>query len=159
MRAIHAERLSQPFTPDVDDSRIALTDALGIPCRAIDGLWKLIFDDLDETIFGIGWWAAYPGLNEDTRILLSDYLHQTVASVEGNLLEAHIHLLELEDALDRHRAFIRTGLRDDPQIHFTSRRKRRRTTRSCSSCQRFMQAVSCARLDRRSTVLVGRSLV
>jgi hypothetical protein len=30
--------------------------------------------DLDKAVHGIGWWKAYPDLDRQTRILLSDYL-------------------------------------------------------------------------------------
>lgn len=58
-----------------------------------------ILGDLDEHVFGVGWWAPYPGTSR--RILISDHLSNCVRSIETNLVEARLHLIEAMDAWER----------------------------------------------------------
>jgi len=58
-----------------------------------------IFDDLDGHVFSVGWWAPAPGTSR--RILISDHLYNCVHSVEPNLIEARLHLLEAMDCWDQ----------------------------------------------------------
>ena len=51
--------------------------------------------DLDERVFGVGWWAPHPGTSR--RILISDHLFTCVRCVEANLIEARLHLIEAMD--------------------------------------------------------------
>jgi hypothetical protein len=62
-----------------------------------------ILADFDEHAFGIGWWAPHPGTSR--RILISDHLYSCVRSVETNLVEARLHLLEAMDFWERDSEF------------------------------------------------------
>jgi len=82
----------------------------GRPARALQAeipVWRQlgneILGDLDEHIFGVGWWAPYPGTSR--RILISDHLYNCVRSVETNLVEARLHLIEAMDFWERESDF------------------------------------------------------
>lgn len=62
-----------------------------------------ILSDLDKTEYGIPWMR---GLDVHKRILVSDYLYQCAYSVETNLVEAKLHLLEWLGARERDNARI-----------------------------------------------------
>jgi hypothetical protein len=62
-----------------------------------------ILGDLDEQISGVGWWAPHPGRSR--RILISDHLCNCVRSVETNLIEARLHLIEAMDVWERESDF------------------------------------------------------
>jgi len=47
---------------------------LGLNLATSVALGDEIIGDLDSVSYGIGWWKAYPDLDRQTRILLSDYL-------------------------------------------------------------------------------------
>src|SRR3989442_1078984 len=59
--------------------------------------------DLDDHVFGVGWWAPGPGTSR--RILISDHLYNCVRSVESNLIEARLHLIEAIDFWERESDF------------------------------------------------------
>jgi hypothetical protein len=100
MKAADIARLAQPLPGGPDVSGRAPGAALGVEIPAWDALEDRIFADLSENApYGIGWWAPHPGTSR--RILISDQLYACTASVSTNLVEAGIHLLELNDAIER----------------------------------------------------------
>ena len=93
MRRDDLERLRasalNPGDLDVEFSKVLGVDAPGVVC-----LYNEIFNDLDENIYGVGWWAPHPGTTR--RILISHYLLECTKSIGTNLIEAALHLLEAE---------------------------------------------------------------
>ncbi|MBX7555326.1 hypothetical protein ABZX95_47645 [Streptomyces sp. NPDC004232] len=55
--------------------------------------------------------GAYPDLDRQTRILLSDYLVACARAVADNLIEAQVERLELDHAVDDFRKWIERGIR------------------------------------------------
>src|SRR5437870_3456746 len=85
------ERLGREYPAgDPKDGRLAR--ALHVDVPVWRELGNEILGDLDERLFGVGWWAPHPGRSR--RILISDHLFACVRSVEANLIEARLHLME-----------------------------------------------------------------
>lgn len=99
MKPQEATRLREPYP---SDNRLSPEDswakALGVDLPGLRALYAAIGADLDLRCFGIGWWHNH--LDPKRRILISDYLHQTVRSVQINLVEARLHQLEIEDLVE-----------------------------------------------------------
>jgi len=96
------ERLSREYPAgEPREGRLARTLQVDIP------VWRQlgaeIFGDLDEHVFGVGWWAPGPGTSR--RTLISDHLYNCVRSVEPNLIEARLHLVEAMDFWERESDF------------------------------------------------------
>jgi hypothetical protein len=74
-----------------------------------------VFGDLDDqySLFGVGWWYPHPGTSR--RIFISDYLLRASQSVEANLVEARLHLLESFGAMDEEDAFVARAVDYDEQ--------------------------------------------
>jgi hypothetical protein len=69
MRREDNEKLQQPYsTATPINDRFA--DALGVKLPAVRELYEEVFGDLDETAYGVGWWAPNPGTSR--RVLISD---------------------------------------------------------------------------------------
>jgi hypothetical protein len=99
MRDAVLERLGDPYPrSEIGFQRFAT--AIGVEVSEALTLRDQIFGDLDDTKFGIGWWAPHPGTAR--RILISDYLTQSAQGIAVNLIEARLHLLEAEHAMDEH---------------------------------------------------------
>jgi hypothetical protein len=58
----------------------------------------VILADLDPEQFGIGWWATQ--LRPKRRIFIGDCMYQAVASIDDNIVEAKLHLLQLQHWYD-----------------------------------------------------------
>lgn len=100
MRPSDLQRLEALFP--ADDPRSAseqISDALEIGAPSAAVLAKCILDDLDLDTYGVGWWVSH--VSTKRRILISDQLHLAVATIETNLIEARLHLLEALDYLER----------------------------------------------------------
>lgn len=96
------ERLSQEYpVGEPREGRLARALEVDIP------VWRQLGDeilgDLDEHVFGVGWWAPGPGTSR--RILISDHLCNCVRSVETNLIEARLDLIEATDFWERESDF------------------------------------------------------
>lgn len=103
MRREDNEKLQQPYSAATPiDDRFA--EALGVKLPALRELHREVFADFDETVHGIGWWAPHPGTSR--RILISDHLLMCIASIETNIIEARLHLLELGDFNEQEDAII-----------------------------------------------------
>ena len=64
-----------------------------------------LFEDLDPTRLGIGWWA--PAVPFPTRALIGDYLHAAAEGVVVNLIEAAIHMRNVERRMKADNAQLR----------------------------------------------------
>lgn len=80
-----------------------LARALQVDAPVWRELGNEILSDLDEHTFGVRWWAPHPGTSR--RILISDHLFTCVRSVETNLIEARLHLIEAMDFWERESDF------------------------------------------------------
>ena len=103
MRTADLENLRRPFMAG-DDPELAFPLAIGVNVPEVEALYREIFNDLDETNFGVGWWAPHPGTSR--RILISHYLLECVRGIRQNLTEAGLHLLEAVDNWDRESDFL-----------------------------------------------------
>jgi hypothetical protein len=96
------ERLSQEYSAgEPREGRLAR--ALHVDMPVWRQLGDAILSDFDDHVFGVGWWAPEPGTSR--RILISDHLYNCVRSVETNLIEARLHLLEAMDFWERESDF------------------------------------------------------
>ncbi len=96
-RTKEKEILDTPYPPlkIANDRRFA--NAIGARVVSSAKLGKEIHDDLDTSTFGISWWSH---LNQQERILVSDYLYQCVYGIEANLIEARLHYYMWQNVRD-----------------------------------------------------------
>jgi hypothetical protein len=115
MRKSDLKRLEEPYVPgaSADDQ---FSKALGVYVQHAAALEAAVVGDLDQTVFGIGWWAGYTALGDKRRILVGDYLATAVPSIQTNLNEAQLHLLDLLEAWDQQNAQMADAIVPDP-IH------------------------------------------
>lgn len=102
---------NEELSPEAGGSRVAVR--LGVDSKRVDQLAAAIYADLDEETYGIGWWVDFGSAKR--RIVVSDYLHQSVAAIGRNLLEARLHQLEAESAWDSSEEWFKRALLDAPQ--------------------------------------------
>ena len=76
-------RLHQPY-PEHEDSADGLAvSALGLPLRRWRELEASVVDDfVEQTPYGIGWWAPHPGTSRRAQ-LIGDQLYACIASVSA----------------------------------------------------------------------------
>lgn len=94
--------------PGADDHQFA--KAIGVFLPSIKELRSEIFSDFSPTSFGVGWWSGYQTLDPKRRILISDQLWQSLSSVQDNVIEAKLHLLELLDLWDQEDAVMKDAV-------------------------------------------------
>jgi hypothetical protein len=99
-------RTVRPEEPDL----LRLATPLHLELTNAAALGDEIIADLDTTVRGIGWWKAYPDIDQKTRILLSDYLTACARAIPDNLIEAQIERLELDHAVDDFRKWFERGV-------------------------------------------------
>lgn len=99
----------QPLSPEASDL-LRIGDALGLDLQSPAKLGDKIVADLDTRVYGIGWWQAYPDIDRQTRILLSDYLVACARAVPDNLIEAQVERLELDHAVEDFGKWITRGI-------------------------------------------------
>jgi hypothetical protein len=124
MNRTDLDRLSREYgAEEPREGRLARALRVDIP------VWRQLGDeilaDLDERVFGVGWWVPHPGTSR--RILISDHLLTCVRGVETNLIEARLHLLEATDFWEREnelhaRAVSRTA-NGRVEVHMPERRR------------------------------------
>lgn len=102
---------------DGADDRFA--DAMEVPVPRLRELADEILADFDEATFGVGWWAGNKRLGESRRILISDHLRECAVSVQTNLVEAKLHVLEFADAVERESHFRREAVKINKGGHVT----------------------------------------
>jgi hypothetical protein len=106
-------QLSVPYSPTIrpeDPAILRLAGPLGLNLAKSVQLGDEIYGDLDVSVYGIGWWKAYPDLDRQARILLSDYLVACARAVPDNLVEAHVERLELDHAIEDFRQWMNRGV-------------------------------------------------
>jgi hypothetical protein len=112
MRTTDLKRLQTAYTSPRDmDLQFAL--ALGVDISAVEHLFREVFDDLDEKVFGVGWWAPHPGTKR--RILISHYLVECIKSISTNIIEAALHLYEAVEFWERESEFVANAFSIDPE--------------------------------------------
>lgn len=94
MRRQDRENLDRPYGDEGFED--GLQRRLGVYLPVVRALADEILADLDPLKHGVGWWSPHPGTKR--RILISDYLWQLVTSIQLNLREAALHLLEARGA-------------------------------------------------------------
>jgi hypothetical protein len=103
MRPNELANLDVPYTDDdarpLDDRFV---DALGLGLRHLRRLRSEVDRDQDEAHHGIRWWA----IPLKHRVLIGDFLLDSISGVEVNLVEAQLHYWELLDWSDRDAEFI-----------------------------------------------------
>ena len=102
MTSADIKRLSKKYAAG-EPTEGRLARALQVDVPVWRELGNEILADLDEHVFGVRWWAPHPGTSR--RILISDHLFSCVRSVELNLLEARLHLIEAMDFWERESDF------------------------------------------------------
>lgn len=113
MRTEWRRRLTQPYSQeecDEPDSLKRIARRLRLNLENTHRLEAALYQDLDPVRLGIGWWDCY----DDTarRILVGDYLHQALVTIQRNFIEATLHLLEIDEALTRESDIQRRGIFD-----------------------------------------------
>ncbi len=156
MRREDIDRLSRAYDP-TEPQAGRLARALGVDLPRWRALRDQIFDDLDERLFGIGWWAPHQGTRR--RILISDYLFVCADSVETNVIEAKLHLLEAIDFWEREREFHARSVTIGPGGQ-TRLPQRRRPLDDMQQTMPRLHAIGCVRalasaLDCFGAVIVG----
>lgn len=104
-RSMHADPWARFDDPKDDDRPVTDDYAIvelyrraGADVPALESLAAAIWQDMDPTVHGIGWWTAV--LDERSRILVGDHLFRCVHSVADNLLEACLHKIAALHAMD-----------------------------------------------------------
>jgi hypothetical protein len=106
-------RLSEPYEGEVkpeEPGLLRVAGPLGLNLATSVALGDEIVDDLDKAVHGIGWWKAYPDLDQQTRILLSDYLAACARAIPDNLVEAQVERLEHDHAAEDFRKWLSRGV-------------------------------------------------
>jgi hypothetical protein len=106
-------RLSELYQGEVkpeEPGLLRVAGPLGLNLATSIALGDEIVDDLDKAIHGIGWWKAYLDLDQQTRILLSDYLAACARAIPDNLVEAQVERLELDNAAEDFRQWLSRGV-------------------------------------------------
>ena len=102
MRRQDLERLQVPYSPEEAATRGAFAARVGARIDEVRELHDAVFDDLDGTTFGIGWWTSMPTRE---RILVADHLVLSLHSVQVNLIDARLHFLGALDSWEREQSF------------------------------------------------------
>lgn len=111
------EKLQDPYTAAELADATRLATRLHVDAPRTRELVNEIFVDFDEEKLGIGWWAPGPGTRR--RILIADQLFLCVGSIEKNLLEARVHLMEAAQAAeDRDRLLVGAVRSTGGRVHF-----------------------------------------
>ncbi len=120
MRYADLEALRVPL-PDDQPIDPAFARAVGVEIPALRQLYREVFDDLDDEVFGVRWWAGQLGTTR--RILVSHHLVECIRSVEINLVEASLHLLEATDHWERESDFLADVIqrRPDGSLQYEAR--------------------------------------
>ncbi len=83
---------------------------LGFNFERVRQLGDIVVADLDPDLGGIEWWHAYKDLDNQTRVLISDYLVACARAIPQNLIEAKVFRLELDHAIDDYRKWLTRGV-------------------------------------------------
>ena len=124
MRREDSEILKTAY-PASEDPEVGFSKAVGTDTPEVRLLYNEIFNDLDDKIFGVGWWAPHPGTSR--RILVSHYLLECVRSIGTNCIEAALHLMEAVDYWERESDFLVNSVARDKDGKFSVKIPPRRT--------------------------------
>lgn len=102
------DKLGQPYSRNRQDHGRGLSVALGVDAPEVHVLEAEIRCDFDRTDGGITWWKGH--LDGRHNSLMGPYLAQLVWSVQYNLLEAGVHLVESEDWAERESSQVSRGV-------------------------------------------------
>jgi len=110
MRSNYLKKLEIPYdqTSDADEHKFAKAIAAALPKSR--NLRSAIYNDLSPDTFGISWWNSYSGLGQSRKILISDQLWQSLSSLQSNVIEAKVQLLELAVFWDSESAFMKDSV-------------------------------------------------
>lgn len=99
MRKIDLDNFQKPYeNSSVESFDNRFYSAIGADIPSAEKLANEILNDLDTNTFGINWWTNLP---VQERILIGDYLYQCATSIETNIVEAKLHLLEWIDSNEK----------------------------------------------------------
>lgn len=113
MRSEWQRRLAQPYSEQEraePDSLKRVGRRLGLNLEKTHRLEAAVYQDLDPVRLGIGWWDCYH--DAPRRILVGDYLHQALVTIQRNFIEATLHLLEADEAFNQESDIQRRGMFD-----------------------------------------------
>lgn len=113
MRAADVAKMQEPYSEEelsleTPDDRVAMR--LGVPVPAARAFAAMIYEDLDESTFGVGWW--HPQVETKLSIVIGDHLFMAVDALRLCLVEARIHQLELIEGWDQQDGRARRHLRN-----------------------------------------------
>lgn len=101
MRPADLAKLRQRYSDDessLDSPEERVATRLNVSVPAARRLAQTIYSDLDEVVFGIGWW--HPQVETTKSIVIGDHLYLSVDALALCLVEARLHQIELEDTWD-----------------------------------------------------------
>ncbi len=109
-----ATSYQQPYTAEElsqSNGHLRVARRVGVEIAAISDLHRTLMADLDLTGNGISWWAGIVSVARS--ILIGDHLVGAAEAVPTNMIEAALHLQEVENQCDllaeRFRQHVRTG--------------------------------------------------
>ena len=111
MRKRWIEALSEPYAEDELKAEDRVSARLGLIMPKLRALIGAVFNDLDATNHGIGWWAD--DVDVKRRVLIGDHLLQLTVGISRNLIEARLHELEIEEIFDNETDSINSRLVTD----------------------------------------------
>src|SRR4051812_5112140 len=94
-KLVHLRQPVPPRRPRPPDHQFR--DALGLSVPHVRTLLGEIQGDLDTTNHGIGWWKDALPLQQN--ILIADQLLLSTSTIEANLVDARLHMMEAFDHL------------------------------------------------------------
>jgi len=98
MRHEELNLLKEPYEDNEQINRQQRFDSrIGSDIPAATALAAAILNDLEPTNFGVYWWGDLP---KQERILIGDYLYQSIVGIAVNLSEARLHLFEWLHAVE-----------------------------------------------------------
>jgi hypothetical protein len=112
MRREDLDILGRPYAQPASEPGKVFRSALGLPLPESTQLREMVLQDLDPDKFGIGWWQSDAGTKR--RILISDHLVQCLITLETNLVEARLHLLEVLGCMEDEARFLADAVVLDP---------------------------------------------
>lgn len=101
MRPADLARLRERYSDDESsfespEERVAARLHVSVP--AARRLAETIYSDLDEAVFGVGWW--HPQVETTRSIVIADHLYLSTDALALCLVEARLHQMELEGTWD-----------------------------------------------------------
>jgi hypothetical protein len=111
MRSVDRARLAASNSPGMSPED-AFAAAIGVDVVPAQQLAEQLTADLNHVSWGVRWMAPHPGTRR--RILISDHLLMCVSGVQDALVEAKLHLIELDDFAEQESQRLRGALTITP---------------------------------------------